>query len=168
MIKIIPATLIQVSLVVLYFVLYQCRVNETTYLEISLIPYSGELAIYQGCTIGMMQIIAMTEISLIVFGLVFAFDMFRPMNKKSVVEFVLVALVAAVITGLEIYLSYAKSNEKIFLLTGFNYVTTYQWVLVGFVLIIVSAVYLFVTKIVEYINDRIKESKEEVKESDEN
>ena len=149
--KAIPAGIIQVLIVGFYFILLALRKNGFLYLDLSLVEYTGSLKVPAGTTIGDLQIVAMSMMTFTIFALAVLYNICHPFDKYRRLIFGGSAALMAIAFAIEITSSYLWKGEDIFINTAFNYLTRYQWAIIGATTIIVSAVYIYFIYVIDYI-----------------
>ena len=165
----LPAAVVEVAIVLLYFGLYISRnMGYLKYLDFTFNEYTGSLNVPENTSVGLLQVIAMTSISISALYVAKVFQILKPVKKSRWLVVMASAIFTFGILGIEVALSLTLRGENILLQLAFNYVLQFQWVVVAVVSIIAVAAYLLLLKIMEVIKDLLKKDEDEVVEVNEN
>ena len=169
MLDAIPAAIVEVVIVAIYFGLYISRnMGTLKYLDFSFNAYMGPLNVPENTTVGLLQVITMIVVSLSALNVSKVFQVLKPVKKSRWLIVFASILFTGMILGIEVYLSLTSKGEIILLQLAFNYLSKMQWAVIALVSILAVASYLLLSKIIEVIRDLTIKDEEvpEVKENE--
>ena len=146
--KAVPAAIVQIVCVVIFFTLYLLRINKLGYFGLSGSDYRD------GLTVGYAQTLAMCVLSFSVISSAILLKICFPLDKyRGIVYGVSATCVVGILTGIGTY-SYLGNYENNILNLGIGYLNTTNWSMFLVVVICALAVYFYGTFVYETILKR--------------